>query len=386
MELRRPSRRLIIAAAVTFSVAAAAVAWTWPWLQGWHHPPLTARTEAEKAVKAAVTGDGVLPAEIAMVRLQMDRSIAEDRRQGAAFPWRRDYRIAATSYRKTAAHAATALAAAGQRLAAARELAEAAVSRSTALVADTDRLADGIKFPPYERKLLSQALAQADEARLMLNEGNYEAAVKAATRATEAARNARLGGVRVVERFADPEQVAVWRRWQNETIASTKGGGSAIIVNKERKEVALYRNGVRARTYRADFGKNMLNDKRVAGDGATPEGRYRVTAKRGRGQTIYYKALMLDYPNAEDRRRFAEAKKAGRIARGARIGHLIEIHGDGGRDANWTQGCVALANRDMDDLFERVSVGTQVTIIGGDGTGDLSDLARAHAAGQLGAR
>ncbi len=386
MELRRPSRRLIIAAAVTFSVAAAAVAWTWPWLQGWHHPPLTARFEAEKAVKAAVTGDGVLPAEIAMVRLQMDRSIAEDRRQGAAFPWRRDYRIAATSYRKTAAHAATALAAAGQRLAAARELAEAAVSRSTALVADTDRLADGIKFPPYERKLLSQALAQADEARLMLNEGNYEAAVKAATRATEAARNARLGGVRVVERFADPEQVAVWRRWQNETIASTKGGGSAIIVNKERKEVALYRNGVRARTYRADFGKNMLNDKRVAGDGATPEGRYRVTAKRGRGQTIYYKALMLDYPNAEDRRRFAEAKKAGRIARGARIGHLIEIHGDGGRDANWTQGCVALANRDMDDLFERVSVGTQVTIIGGDGTGDLSDLARAHAAGQLGAR
>jgi len=320
------------------------------------------------------------------VRLQMDRSISEDRRQGAAFAWRRDYRVAASSYRLTAANAATVLAAAGRRLAEARELAEAAVAKSSALVADTDRLADGIKFPPHERSRLKRAVALAEEARLMLREGNYESAVRAATRATQEAGAARLGGVRVVERFADPAQVAVWRRWQNETIAATKGGGSAIIVNKERGEVALYRNGLRVRTYQADFGKNVLQDKRVAGDMATPEGRYRVTSKRGRGQTIYYKALMLDYPNAEDRRRFAEAKKAGRIARSARIGHLIEIHGDGGRDENWTQGCVALANSDMDDLFDRVSVGTPVTIIGGDGTGGFSELYRAHAASRQGAR
>ena len=51
MEHRRPSRRLIVAAAVTFSVMAAAVAWTWPWLQGWHHPPMTARVEAESALQ-----------------------------------------------------------------------------------------------------------------------------------------------------------------------------------------------------------------------------------------------------------------------------------------------------------------------------------------------
>ena len=80
MELRRPSRRLIIAAAVTFSVAAAAIAWTWPWLQGRHHPPILARTEAELALQATVGGDGVLPEEIAVVRQQMDRSYAEDRR------------------------------------------------------------------------------------------------------------------------------------------------------------------------------------------------------------------------------------------------------------------------------------------------------------------
>ena len=48
----------------------------------------------------------------------------------------------------------------------------------------------------------------------------------------------------------------------------------------------------------------------------------------------------------------------------ASIGDLIEIHGDGGKGGNWTQGCVALKNSDMDILFKYVSKGTPVTIIG----------------------
>ena len=107
MEHRRPSRRLIVAAAVTFSVMAAAVAWTWPWLQGWHHPPISARADAAAAVKLTVIGDGVLPAEIALVRQHVDRSFAEDRRQQAAFAWRRDFRKTNSMYRLTAATAAS---------------------------------------------------------------------------------------------------------------------------------------------------------------------------------------------------------------------------------------------------------------------------------------
>ena len=60
------------------------------------------------------------------------------------------------------------------------------------------------------------------------------------------------------------------------------------------------------------------------------------------------------------------AKRDGRLPRGAGIGSLIEIHGDGGRGEDWTSGCVALENHDMDRLFARVSVGTPVTIIGSD--------------------
>ncbi|HSD26878.1 MAG TPA: L,D-transpeptidase, partial [Vicinamibacteria bacterium] len=53
----------------------------------------------------------------------------------------------------------------------------------------------------------------------------------------------------------------------------------------------------------------------------------------------------------------------------------IEIHGEGGRGQNWTEGCVALSNPDIDDLYGRVGVGTRVTIVGGDGSdGAFSDL------------
>jgi lipoprotein-anchoring transpeptidase ErfK/SrfK len=387
MELRRPSRRLIVAAAVTFSVMAAAIAWTWPWLQGWHHPPLTARSEAESALQVAVGSDGVLPEEIALLRQHMDRSFAEDRRQSAAFAWRRDFRQAASEYRLTAATVASVLESAGRRVAEARQAAEAAVGRSNTVVGDAVRLADNLPFPPHERARLQRARSLAEEARLAMKKGDYESAVKAASRATQEAQAARVGAMPNAARFADPGLIAKWRGWVNETINRTKGGGSAVIVYKERNEVALYQNGVRTRTYNADLGKNRLQPKRVSGDGATPEGRYRITSKRAKGATKYYKALMLDYPNAEDRREFDAAKRAGRIARNARIGHLIEIHGNGGRDEDWTQGCVALSDRDIDDLFSRVSVGTPVTIVGGDGNGGAySDVWRAHASSLQGAR
>ena len=79
-----------------------------------------------------------------------------------------------------------------------------------------------------------------------------------------------------------------------------------------------------------------------------------------------------------------ERNSPGSSGRGAfpvtrRWGGSIQIHGEGGRGRDWTRGCVAVSNRDMDDLFSRVSVGTPVTIVGGDGTGIYARLARQHA-------
>ena len=115
--------------------------------------------------------------------------------------------------------------------------------------------------------------------------------------------------------------------------------------------------------------------KRRQGDRATPEGRYRIVAKKSYSR--FHRALLLDYPNAADRARFAAAQRRGEVPRDARIGGLIEIHGEGGRGQNWTDGCIALSNGDMDELYSRVSTGTRVTIVGGDGRdGAFSDLLR----------
>jgi murein L,D-transpeptidase YafK len=91
---------------------------------------------------------------------------------------------------------------------------------------------------------------------------------------------------------------------------------------------------------------------------------------RAPGQTRYYRAFMLDYPNDEDRARFRRLQRSGRISSRQRIGSLIEIHGEGGRNADWTEGCVALYNHEMDALLPHVEVGTPVTIVGAipDGT------------------
>jgi murein L,D-transpeptidase YafK len=97
---------------------------------------------------------------------------------------------------------------------------------------------------------------------------------------------------------------------------------------------------------------------------ATPEGMYKVTRKLEGSKTKYYKALLLDYPNEEDKARFREEIENGSLPRNAKIGGLIEIHGDGGKGIDWTEGCVALTNKEMDIVYRLAKVGTPVTIVG----------------------
>jgi hypothetical protein len=166
-------------------------------------------------------------------------------------------------------------------------------------------------------------------------------------------------------RLRDPELLRLWQDWVDETIKASRASGSAaVVVDKLARRCALIQQGRVVDLYAAELGRNGLADKLYEGDNATPEGRYRVTVKRDRGSTRFYRALMLDYPTEEDRREHALARRHGRVPRGRGVGGLIEIHGHGGQGFDWTNGCVALRNRDMDLLFAAVEVGTPVTIVG----------------------
>lgn len=155
-----------------------------------------------------------------------------------------------------------------------------------------------------------------------------------------------------------------WVNLANNAIAASKGGNKVILVDKFAKKLYLYQSGKVIRSYDAEFGPNWMAHKERAGDKATPEGNYHITKKKERGNTIYHKALLINYPNDEDKARFAEKKRKGLISRSAGIGNLIEIHGHGGQGFNWTSGCVGLRDRDIDDLYRQVGVGTRVTIVG----------------------
>lgn len=166
----------------------------------------------------------------------------------------------------------------------------------------------------------------------------------------------------MINRYADKRQIAQWRALVEQAIDESKrSGGEVIVVSKIDRELTLYRRGAKVRTYDAGLGYNYLADKLYAGDRATPEGRYRVIKKLN--QSKFYKALLIDYPNAEDQQRYAQARRQKLIPRNAGIGSLIEIHGGGG-DNSVTYGCVSLDNRHMEELFETIAVGTPVVIVG----------------------
>jgi len=224
--------------------------------------------------------------------------------------------------------------------------------------------AGSVPFSGSVRLRVTQAEIAVAEARRNYREGDYPTAAERA----DAARLSMQGVNKRIDSFlteyTSGKSAQKWQRWVHDTIDLSRQTGSAVIVDKLNRRCMLYRDGRLIRTYAVDLGANPTKPKWRSGDRATPEGRYRVTAKRGRGQTTYYKALMLDYPNEEDRRRFIEFKRKGYISSRARIGGLIEIHGDGGRQEDWTLGCVALRNGDMDHLFDQVQVGTPVTIVG----------------------
>jgi lipoprotein-anchoring transpeptidase ErfK/SrfK len=154
-----------------------------------------------------------------------------------------------------------------------------------------------------------------------------------------------------------------WSRWARETIEwSAVHRAYAVIVDKNDHTCYLYQSGRLKERYDADLGANWMANKTMQGDRVTPEGKYRIIGKRQKEDG--HKVLDLNYPNAEDLRRIAYLKRTGQISRRAGLGGSIQIHSGGGRRTDWTEGCVALANRDMDELFRTVPTGTPVTIVG----------------------
>jgi murein L,D-transpeptidase YafK len=140
-----------------------------------------------------------------------------------------------------------------------------------------------------------------------------------------------------------------------------------IVVSKSHYRVALYYRQRLIRSYKAVFGPNPSNNKLMEGDRNTPEGKFTIINKNPASK--YNKFMLLNYPNDSAMVRFNKLKSLGKIPATAKIGGDIGIHGiwKGGDDmiemgVGWTDGCVALKNNDIEELFSLVGVGTKVVI------------------------
>jgi hypothetical protein len=312
-------------------------------------------------------------------------ALLEERRAEAAvrlvpsFPRVHDHLNRAIRASRSAAEVAA------RRKAAAAAGAQTAIAAASASVARTTPLPPGL--PPAAAGRAARARLLLEQAGLSYRNEDYRPAQVGADEAREWADHVTSEAAAVASRYADDTLLGIWRGWVIDTIAwSRREGRSAIVVSKADHQLILYVGGRVVRRYAVDLSDNWIADKRHAGDGAVPEGRYHVTARKDRGATMYYKALLLNYPNESDRRAFAALRRDGAVARSATIGGLIEIHGEGGRGRDWTRGCIALRNADLDQVFSRVELGTPVTIVGADGARTLDDLLRTVAPESAGGR
>ena len=140
-----------------------------------------------------------------------------------------------------------------------------------------------------------------------------------------------------------------------------------LMVSKSRYRVDVYYKNKMIRSYAAVFGPRPLENKCMEGDRCTPEGWYKIKLKNPASQ--YNKFMLLDYPNDSTIKRFTALKAKGSLPANAKMGGNVGIHGiwKGGDDmielgVGWTDGCVALKNADVDELYTFVGVGTKVCI------------------------
>jgi murein L,D-transpeptidase YafK len=138
-----------------------------------------------------------------------------------------------------------------------------------------------------------------------------------------------------------------------------------ILIEKTKHTLTLRAGEKVVATYRVAIGPGGAGPKRLEGDRVTPIGRYRVS---GRIKGLFHEFLVVSYPNADDVRRFAAAKRDGLVPKSSNIGNGIGIHGTGAsdwpghKDSDWTLGCVALDNAEIDEIARKVPDGTPIVI------------------------
>jgi len=136
-----------------------------------------------------------------------------------------------------------------------------------------------------------------------------------------------------------------------------------VKVNKSERIMYLLDGETVVQQYRIALGNEPKGHKEREGDGRTPEGRYTLEFVMGKGESCYYKSMHISYPNEKDKKNAAD--------KGFSPGGDIKVHGQKNKlgwgsfiwqNFDWTTGCIAIKNSEMDEFLSLVKVGTPIQI------------------------
>lgn len=134
-----------------------------------------------------------------------------------------------------------------------------------------------------------------------------------------------------------------------------------VVVKKSVRRLEIYHGQKLLRSYAIALGRNPIGPKQQEGDSRTPEGEYWLDYRKS--DSAFYRALHISYPG--------EADSAAAKARGMPAGGFIMIHGMRNRFGwigrahrffDWTDGCVAVTNREIEEIWRVVPDGTPITL------------------------
>ena len=131
-----------------------------------------------------------------------------------------------------------------------------------------------------------------------------------------------------------------------------------VVIWKKKRVLALYNRDQLIKAYRIRLGFNPMGQKQKEGDGRTPEGKYFITHRNPNSK--FYLSLGISYPNKFDKIRAS--------GKGNNPGSDIYIHGLGKKNIllhylfDWTDGCVAVTNKEIKEIYKKVDLGTVVYI------------------------
>jgi murein L,D-transpeptidase YafK len=136
----------------------------------------------------------------------------------------------------------------------------------------------------------------------------------------------------------------------------------SIVVIKSKRQLLAFSSGQLLISYKVALGRNPIGDKQFEGDEKTPEGKYRIDGKNPSSR--FYRNLGISYP---DSIHLIQAAKMGKSPGGdVKIHGLrngLGIIGRFHRLTDWTNGCIALTNSQMDELYDHTKVGSPIIIL-----------------------